>query len=292
MKLIKKITNWITLFVSVLSMLSPVYAKSEQDKYEDLRDGFFYKAYGKLSRETIRSISDTYNKQLKQDGDNSLSRAEIHSLLGLIWSMGLDNDYAIADSQLSLNKADEPKDRYIAISALSLAFYNKGWVNLARKQSALLQEGEFDGFADKFKHEELAANLIVGSLAVREGNILVAQDTFGKIAESTDKPWISSLATAAAITMSGSTTNVTSRFSSILTDPTLTGLEKEKIEDIAGVVRRDSQTDLTIELTKKEKTAMTQQVTNLLFESIEHQGKATTQALIVELKRYADSVDF
>ncbi|MCW8328839.1 hypothetical protein MD588_08455 [Photobacterium sp. SDRW27] len=280
------------LMISVLlfSYSTSAEAKSEHRQYQKLQKGFFFKAYSKLSRETVRSIADTYNEQLSSDQDKKLSRAQIHSLLGLMWSMGLDADYAIADSLLSLKKAKKTKDKYIAHSALSLALYNKGWISLARKQSALLQTNEFRGYSKKYEQEELFANLIVGSLAIREGNLQATQDTFGKVALKTGRPWIVTLAKTAALTMNGSIINAASQFKAILDDPSLTEYERKKIRDMAKLSKKGQRDSQKQELSNGEKTKMTQKVSNLLFESIERQSKSITQELIGDLKSYTDSI--
>ena len=59
-------------------------------------------------------------------------------------------DFAIADSKLALRKSSTLKDKYIAEKALTLAMYNKGWVELASEKSNKIKSNpEFDGFAGK-----------------------------------------------------------------------------------------------------------------------------------------------
>ena len=47
---------------------------------------------------------------------------------------------------------------------------------------------------EKYDKEQLIANLIVGSIAVREGNLRVVENTFAKLSKETDKAWIPTLA--------------------------------------------------------------------------------------------------
>ena len=81
--------------------------KSEQKRHHKLQKKWVYKAYRKRSKENIRTITKTYNSQISKE-DKPLDRAYPHALLAFIWSMGLDADFAIAESHLSLKKATKP----------------------------------------------------------------------------------------------------------------------------------------------------------------------------------------
>lgn len=285
------IKHWGQTIFSLMLLLSVsgvVAAKSERDKYEDLQDGFFYKMYNTLSRETIRGITDVYNIQPPGYEHDTLSRGRVHALLGLMWSMGLDDEYAIADSQLALNKADEMKEKYIAHSIMSLAFYNKGWVSLAREQSALLKQPEFAGYEQKYEQEALVANLIVGSLAIREGDLATTQHTFSKVAQATDKPWVETLAKTAALSMNGSILDAISSLKALALDPTLTSAEREQV---MSLLAETEQQQGKSELSSADKTSITRQVGQVLFNQVEQQGQSSVKGLISDLRTYTQSVD-
>lgn len=288
--------HWAQAVVSVILLLSvsiEVAAKSEQDKYEDLQDGFFYKMYNTLSRETIRGITDVYNIQPAGYEHKPLSRARVHALLGLMWSMGLDDEYAIADGQLALNKADEMKEQYIAHSIMALAFYNKGWVGLAREQSALVKQPKFAGYEQKYAKEALVANLIVGSLAIREGDLATTQHTFSKVAASTDKPWVETLAKTAALSMNGSILDAISSLKALASDPTLTRTEREQVLSLLAETEQLEETEQQgkSELSSADKTKITREVGKVLFNQVEQQGQSSMQGLISDLRTYTESVD-
>jgi len=274
---------FISLFLfSVSAFSSP---KSEQKKYYKLQKKWTYKAYRKISKESVRGITQAYNYQNKDEPENTLDRAYIHALLGFMWSTGLDANFAIAESRLSLQKANKLKDKYIAQTALSLAFYNKGWPELAREQSSKIKNNlEFKGFAHKYKKEQLFANLIVGSLAIREGDIQVTQDVFTKIAVETNKPWITTLAKTAALVMTGSVFDAASQFKDLVQDPYLTVYEREKITEIQQLVMSELDE-------KKKQNKILQLIDGLLFDSIKNQSKAAYKNLLADLSNYIDNVD-
>jgi len=271
------------LLLSSISVFSS--PKSEQKKYAKLQKKWVYKAYRKISKESVRGITQAYNYQTKEQPENTIDRAYIHALLSFMWSTGLDANFAIAESHLSLQKAVKPKDKYIAQTALSLALYNKGWSELAREQSNQINNNsEFKGFAKKYKKEQLFANLIVGSLAIREGNIKVTQDTFEKIAIETNKPWITTLAKTAALAMTGSIFDATSQFKVLVQDPSLTIYEREKIEEIQLLAKSEMDE-------KRKQTKVSQLVDGLLFDSIKEQSKTTYKGLVGDLSDYIDDID-
>ncbi len=272
----KKLISSFVVILILSSQFVHASLNSEQKKHHKLEKKWVYKAYRKISKESVRGITQAYNFQFDEHADNKISRAQIHALLGYMWSLGLDANFAIAESHLALNKASRLKDKYIAKSALVLAFYNKGWTELAREHALKLSKNpEYTDFADKYKKEQLVANLIIGSLAIRQGNVKVTQDAFAKIAVETDKPWITTLAKTAAFSMSGSVFEAAGQIKELLKDPTLTAYERKKITEIQQ---------------SNEQVEMLSKIDNLLFDSIKNQSKTGYQKLIGDLENYMDDV--
>jgi hypothetical protein len=270
-----------TLFFSVTAIAS---LNSEQKKFNKLEKKWLYKAYRKISTESIRGITQAVNFT-SQDVEK-LDRAEIHAILGFMWSLGLDADFAIADSKLALRKSSTLKDKYIAEKALTLAMYNKGWVELANAKSKSIQaDPEFTGFAEKYNKEQLIANLIVGSLAIREGNLKVVENTFAKVSQETEKPWISTLAKTATLVLNGSLLDGPGHLTALLSDPTLTAYERERISEISELAAG--------EMTEQRKqNKFSQLVNGLMFESLKDSSSMAYKDLVEQLSQYISSVDF
>lgn len=270
-----------TLFFSVAATAS---LNSEQKKFTKLEKKWLYKAYRKISTESIRGITQAVNFT-SQDVEK-LDRAEIHAILGFMWSLGLDADFAIADSKLALRKSSTLKDKYIAEKALTLAMYNKGWVELANAKSKSIQaDPEFTGFAEKYNKEQLIANLIVGSLAIREGNLKVVENTFAKVSQETEKPWISTLAKTATLVLNGSLLDAPGHLTALLSDPALTAYERERISEISDLAAG--------EMTEQRKqNKFSQLVNGLMFESLKDSSSMAYKDLVEQLSQYISSVDF
>ncbi len=270
-----------TLFFSVAAIAS---LNSEQKKFNKLEKKWLYKAYRKISTESIRGITQAVNFT-SQDVEK-LDRAEIHAILGFMWSLGLDADFAIADSKLALRKSSTLKDKYIAEKALTLAMYNKGWVELANAKSKSIQaDPEFTGFAEKYNKEQLIANLIVGSLAIREGNLKVVENTFAKVSQETEKPWISTLAKTATLVLNGSLLDGPGHLTALLSDPALTAYERERISEISDLAAG--------EMTEQRKqNKFSQLVNGLMFESLKDSSSMAYKDLVEQLSQYISSVDF
>jgi len=273
-------------FVSVLlfSVTATASLNSEQKKFDKLQKKWLYKAYRKISTESIRGITQAVN--FSTQDENKLDRAQIHAILGFMWSLGLDADFAIADSKLALRKSSTLNDTYIAEKTLTLAMYNKGWSELARAKSRSIQaNSEFDGFAEKYTKQQLIANLIVGSLAIREGNLTVVENTFAKVSQETNKAWIPTLAKTATLVLNGSLLDASGHLSALLTDPSLTAYEREKISAIS-VLAADKITE------RSKQNQFSQLVNSLMFESLKDSSSMAYKDLVEQLGQYISSIDF
>jgi hypothetical protein len=274
------------LFISLVgfSISAEASLTSEQKKFDKLQKKWLFKAYRKISTESIRGITQAVN--FSTQDENKLERAEVHAILGFMWSLGLDADFAIADSKLALRKSSTLKDKYIAEKALTLAMYNKGWVELASEKSNKIKSNpEFDGFAEKYDKEQLIANLIVGSIAVREGNLRVVENTFAKVSKETDKAWIPTLAKTATLILNGSILDAPGHLKVLLEDPTLTAYERSKIAEISTLA--------TNEITEKSKqNKFSQLVNGLMFESLKDSSGSAYKDVVEQLGDYISGIDF
>jgi len=282
-----KIKNiWFSyLFVSLLVLSLPTYAslKSEGKRYKKLQKEWIYKGYYKMSKESIKGITRVYNSQAEEGKE--LTRTNTHTLLAYMWSLGINEDFAIADSKLALRKAKTPKDKYIAQTSLATAMYNQGWEQLAEDYSNKIQtNSEFTGVAEQFEKEQVFSNLMVGSLAVKNGNLKLAHSAFGKIALETNKPWIPTLAVTSAMVLNGSILDMPGHIKTLINDPTLTSYEREKLVELKAFSMSK------LDESKKNKK-MEQLINSLIFESIKNESNNALKGIVNDLNDYISSVD-
>ncbi|WP_440876979.1 hypothetical protein [Thalassotalea sp. PLHSN55] len=269
---------WFFLIVSSSSYAS---VESEQKKYDKLQDKWLYKSYYKLSKKTIKGITKVYN--LQADETKQVNSSNTHALLAFMWSMGVNKKFAIADSSLANKNADSIKEQYIAQTVLTIAMYNRGWTELAKDMTQKSQHNpEFSGLSEKFHKEQLFANLMIGSLAIREGDLKVTQEAFNKIALATDKPWLPSLAKTATLAANGSILDAIANTKTLLADPTLTAYEREQLEQLKEKLTKDGSTGESMDIA--------QLVDRLIFDSIKTESNQAYQQLISQLSDYIENV--
>jgi hypothetical protein len=278
--------KWMSyFFVSWLVISLPAFAslKSEGKKYKKLQKEWIYKGYYKMSRESIKGITRVYNSQ-SAEGDE-LTRTNTHTLLAYMWSLGFNEDFAIADSKLALKKAKTHKDKYIAQTSLATAMYNQGWDELAKDYSDKIQSNdEFKGVEDQFQKEQLFSNLMMGSLAIKNGNLKLTHTAFTKIGVETNKPWIPTLAITSAMMLNGSILDTPGHLSALINDPTLTSYERDKLVELKAFSLSK------IDKVKKDKK-MEQLINGLIFESIKNESSNAIKGIVNELSDYISDVD-
>jgi len=278
--------KWFSLLITSFLILSlPAFGslKSEGKRYKKLQKEWVYKGYYKMSKESIKGITRVYNLQAEEGSE--LKRTNTHALLAYMWGLGLNEDFAIADSKLALRKASTAQDKYIAQTSLATAMYNQGWEDLAKDYSNKIQANdEFKGVAGEFKKEQLFSNLMVGSLAIKNGNLKITHAAFTKIAKETNKPWIPSLAITSAMILNGSIFDTPGHIKSLINDPSLTRYERDKLVELKELSM--SEVD---KATKNKK--MEQLINGLIFDSIKNQSSNAIKGIINELSEYISDVD-
>jgi hypothetical protein len=273
------------LIVGLLVISLPTFAslKSDGKRYKKLQKEWIYKGYYKMSKESIKGITRIYNLQAEEGSE--LTRTDTHTLLAYMWSLGLNEDFAIADSKLALRKAKTPKDKYIAQTSLATAMYNQGWGDLAKDYSNEIEANdEFKGVAGQFQKEQLFSNLMVGSLAIKNGNLKLTHSAFTKIGVETNKPWIPTLAITSAMILNGSILDTPGHIKALINDPTLTSYEREKLVELKEFSMSE------IDKTKKDKK-MEQLINSLIFDSIKNESSNAIKGIVNELRDYISDID-
>jgi hypothetical protein len=271
--------------LSLITISLPAFSslKSEEKKYKKLQKEWIYKGYYKMSKESIKGITRVYNSQA--DEEDGLTRTDTHSLLAYIWGLGINEDFAIADSKLALRKAKTSKEKFIAQTSLATAMYNQGWSELASEYSKKIQSNnEFKGITDKFHNNQMFLNLMVGSLAIKNGNLKLTHTAFTKIGLETKKPWIPSLAITSAMLLNGSILDTPQHIKTLINDPTLTSYEREKLVELKTL------STSKIDNSKKVKK-MEQLINGLIFESIKNESSDSFKGVVNKLNDYILDVD-
>jgi len=273
------------LVVSLLVISLPTFAslKSDGKRYKKLQKEWIYKGYYKMSKESIKGITRVYNLQAEEGSE--LTRTNTHSLLAYMWGLGFNEDFAIADSKLALRKAKTPKDKYIAQTSLATAMYNQGWDDLAKEYSNKIKNNEeFKDVAGQFHQEQLFSNLMVGSLAIKNGNLKLTHTAFTKIGVETNKPWIPTLAITSAMIANGSIFDTPGHIKALINDPTLTSYEREKLVEL----KKFSMSELD---KGKKNEKMEQLINGLIFDSIKNESSNAIKGIVNELSDYISDIN-
>lgn len=256
---------------------------TEEQHYKNLRDGIKYKAYKKVSEESVGPIVDLYNKERRKEGKSEAREEYIHALLGFIWTMTLKPDFAIAETNLALKQANDSKDRYIGLSAQSIAFYEKGWKKLARQQSQQAKHlVSSKQLKNAYEKERAAAYLIVGSLAIKEGDSILAQNSFQELGEITDKPWLPLIAQGASLFTAGSYSEAFRLVKGVSDDKHLSNHEKDAVAKLQAKIKKTVDGGGKFDIGKS--------VSELAMDTISEKSDASFRKLMESLREYTEKV--
>lgn len=277
----KNIFTYVLMGMLLLSFPSFGSLKSEEKKFKKLRKEWIYKSYSKISKGSIKGITSVYN--LQAGDDKKLTRANTHALLAYMWGLGINKEFAIADSKMAVKKAKTPKEKYIAETSLATALYNRGWGDLARSYTDSIKENpDYVGIPETLKKEELLLNLMVGSLAIKSGDLNSTHAAFSKIALETNKPWIPTLAMTSAMILNGSVFDTPGHINTLINDPTLTSYEREKLVELKA---------LSVSKIDHKNKKMGQLINSLIFESIRGESDNAIKELVNDLTDYMADIN-
>ncbi|QLJ09010.1 hypothetical protein [Pseudoalteromonas sp. JSTW] len=281
------LTKLVTCSVLSIALLSACKStKSEHQQYTELQRSFSYEAYSGVSDTSVDTIAYGYKtlqkERLKQVGE--IEPTLTHAMMSYILSMGLSNDFAIAESDLALAKAIDIRGKYLAYSAQSLAFYNKGWRKMAKQKADFIRTDPlFKTVSQSYPKEQLISYLIIGSVAVRDGDLATVQNMFYVIGEQIEKPWLPSLAKAITVTLNGSMLESLVMLKDISTDPSLNAYEQAKISELIGIAGS--------KLSDKNKRQQITRITDDFFlDRIKDNSVSLYRDLITNLQKYTDQV--
>ncbi|AXV64526.1 hypothetical protein D0907_04130 [Pseudoalteromonas lipolytica] len=141
----------------------------------------------------------------------------------------------------------------------------------------------FKTVSQSYPKEQLISYLIIGSVAVRDGDLATVQNMFYVIGEQIEKPWLPSLAKAITVTLNGSMLESLIMLKDISTDPSLNAYEQEKISELIGIVGS--------KLSDKNKRQQITRITDDFFlDRIKDNSVSLYRDLITNLQKYTEQV--
>lgn len=253
---------------------------TEQQKYEKLQDSFKYDSYRKLSKAGIGAVVDGYNHVAEKEDKPLATKPYVFSMSSFVWLMAMQPDFAIADANTARRKKASDKARYISLATQSMAFYQKGWSGLAvtfsEEANRVMSKGSFN---ETYKNELQLAYLVMGGLAIYNGDSTLAQNSFQGLGDSIGKPWLADLARIAVAVKEGAFSE-SLRLVKGLRDNEKLSISERKL--LAGLEKTISE--------KKSKN-ISREITDIAFEALLENEKNPIAELERKIKKFQKSVD-
>jgi hypothetical protein len=162
-----------------------------------------------------------------------------HALVGFVWSLSLQPDFALAEAQLSERKASNVRERYLACVTRSIAFYQKDWRQLASGESQLAKQLLAENnLTDNYDKKQAITHLIIGSLAVIEGDAEFARSSFAVVGDSIAKPWLPIVAQSSAYIFSNKWSESARLLKSLLQSGNLPEQEQQFVRALSAAADR------------------------------------------------------
>jgi len=210
---------------------------TEADQYQQLKSSTVYKAYQKLTIKSLKPIVREYDQYLVKENKPRVAATQVHAMLGLVWIASAQPKFALVESEYAIAQANDPGDRYAALTIQALAMHQKGWPYLAKSRSieakALIKK---HGLSNRY-HNGLAIVYIGGSmLALQEGNILYVADEISALGQATNQSWLVGLGEVVADSYTGATKKAFSRLESIKNNSNLSAKDRRGVEKVLNVL--------------------------------------------------------
>lgn len=238
--MLKKHISLSIYFIFLMFMVGCASNKrlSETDQYKEMREATIYRAYQKISIESMRPIVKEYNKKLTKENKPQAGDVHVHSLLALIWLGAYQPKYALAESQYAVEHAIKPKDRFAALAVQALAMHEQGWHGLATQTSNKSNTiREKNNFSRRYKNSLLLVHVAGGALAVKEGDITQTIITVNEIGLLLNKQWIVKLAQSTQSVHRGAITKAIAILDEIKSDPSVSNKTRKRISKMQEIVK-------------------------------------------------------
>ena len=186
----------VTTLVLAISLLLPSCSKEqppEQERYKKLQEGVKFRTYKALSKRTVGPLAGELNKNRPPDAPE-VDVQVLRMLLGFTWATSDKGELAIAEGQLILEGAQDPKVRGVGHILLAMGMHERGLTNMAKEETDKGVKA-FDAEGDSQARQFLpVAQLVLGTNAVKRGNFKAARSYFGGFHTATGIQWPHTLA--------------------------------------------------------------------------------------------------
>ncbi|NQZ07854.1 MAG: hypothetical protein HRT35_11895 [Algicola sp.] len=243
-----------------------------------MRNTFTYYTYEKLSGNTVDPALALYNNALKDPTSPRLKPELIHSLASVSLAMAGQPRLAAAEGALALEAANDDYGRYVAYSALSVAFYSNSLKGMGEEYAAkarLINDGMTHKEHDqKFQDSRITAKVVLGVNAIAQGDGPAAESLFSELGALSGNEWLGIAAHGAAIMADGPGFSTLSKLKSLANSPMITFEQKQKLAELE-VIAANSENAPT-----KMKNQTDELVKQWTFDSLKAMGKVAKDTVI------------
>ncbi len=258
---------------------SPV---TEAEKYHDVKSGAIYKAYQEVSINALKPVVEEYDKHLAKDNKAQVANTQVHSLLGLIWVASSQPKFALAEADYALAQADDPRDRYAALTIQALAMYGQGWPYLGKSKSveakALVKT---HGLGNRYNNGIALVHVAGSALALQEGNILFVADEIRALGKATNQAWLTGLGDVTADTYNGVTSKAYAQLDKIKNDSNLSSSERQDVDRVMNVLKAGG---------KDVATSVAKETVSVAIDNVIEKSSLTSKILDKLPEKYRDKM--
>lgn len=206
---------------------------TEQERYNEMRNTFSYYSLETLSGNTVDPALALYNNNLKDPTSPRLKPELFHSLASVSFAMAGLQKWAAAEGALALKAANDDYGRYVAYSALSVAFYSNGLKGMGEEYAAkarLLNDGRFHN--QQFQDSRVSAQVVLGVNAIAQGDGPAAESLFSELGALSGHEWLGVAAHGAAIMADGPGFSTISKIKALANSPKMTFEQRQKLAEL------------------------------------------------------------
>lgn len=207
--------------------------KTEADHYTAMRTGTIYKTYQKVSINAMKPVIKEYDKKLAKENKAMVGSAHVHALLGLIWIATLEPKYALAETELAVTQAQDPRDRYAALILQSVVMHQLGWPYLAKQNSEMANAlVKAQGLSNRYNNILVLVHVAGSALALQEGNISYVANEVRELGTVTNQPWVIELGDVTQEAYSGTRAEAIVRLEKLKNNPKLSDKERQGVTEV------------------------------------------------------------
>lgn len=204
--------RWLAVLAASLLLLTACGEKTEQQQLDALRSGFIYKRYSQASRQGVPVAYEAWRlgaRLAESEPPPALTPEDecmIHGLLGYSALIGSKTTMAIAEADIVDDSPACQNYNQITAALRAVAFKRNQWPYLAHEQSELAASGGKvlnEQKTIEARRRMLVIHVLLGYLAISDGDWERSQVHSDAIAIALEQPWIRDFCRAANAIASG-----------------------------------------------------------------------------------------